>query len=467
VKLLVHGGTVVGVGGRARAEVLCEDGLVGALLAPGERPAADQVIDASGRLVFPGFIDPHVHSRDPGLKNKETFATVTAAAAAGGITCLFDMPNTVPPLSEASQVEERARLHERTAHVDFGMWGVALGAANLDHLGPMLAAGVVAIKLFWGYSLDRTTMKLMYASGDADADQLVGPPESDEVLEIFAAVARAGGLLGVHCEDHALIAGRERALGRPVESYDELLQTHPWEAEAAAIAVALEFSAATGCDLHVVHVTSTRGAALVRAAHAAGHTVTAETCPHYLTLSSDDYERVGAKMKIFPPIRRPADREALWGAVDDGTVTSLGSDHAPHTLAEMALPLGAKPAGFAGVQTLAPLMVDAMSRGLLGAERLAWLLSEGTARRFGVYPRKGSLLPGTDADITIVDPDARWRVESDWLRSLNPVTPYAGRELRGRPVATIVRGRPVMEDDVVDDGAGGYGRFVPGGVYGR
>jgi dihydroorotase len=450
VRLLVEGGTLVFPTGQVAASVLCEDGRIRALLEHGETVDADERLDAGGKLVFPGFIDPHVHSRDPGLTEKETFGHATRAAAAGGVTCLFDMPNTVPPLTSAVQIEERAQAHSRSAAVDFGLWGVALGEENLHELAPMLDAGAIAIKLFWGYALDRKSMRILYAVADRDPAQLVGPPSSSEVFEIFREVARAGGLLGVHCEDHDLIAGRERAVGEPV-TYDQLLETHPTEAETAALAVGLEFAAATGCNFHIVHLTSARGVELVRAAQLSGHTVTAETCAHYLTLSSEDYDSIGATMKIFPPVRRPADRDALWGAVRDGTVTSLGSDHAPHTLEEMALPLGRKPAGFPGVQTLGPLMVDAMVRGRLAPERLAWLLSEGTARRFGVHPQKGSLLPGTDADITVVDPDASWRIESGWLRSLNPVTPYEGRELAGRPHATIVRGNVVMRDGEVSD----------------
>jgi allantoinase len=459
MRLLVEGGTVVTPAGRTAATVVCQDGVISGIVEHGRGGPADEIVDARGKLVFPGFIDPHVHSRDPGLTEKETFAHATRAAAAGGITCLFDMPNTVPPLSSAGQVAERAAAHERSAVVDFGLWGVALGHANLGELAPMLAAGCIAIKLFWGYALDRGSMRLVYGTAGVDAAGLVGPPDHAEVLDVFAAVAGAGGLLGVHCEDHGLIAGRERSAG-PITSYEQLLATRPAEAEAAAIAVGLEFARATGCRFHVVHLTSRRGAELVRAAQADGVDVTAETCPHYLTLTAADHERLGTTMKIFPPIRRGDDRDALWAAVDDGTITSLGSDHAPHTLEEMAMPLGSRPAGFAGVQTLAPLAVDAMARGRVRPERLAWLLSEGTARRFGVHPRKGSLLPGTDADLTVVDPVACWRIEPDWLRSLNPVTPYAGVELQGRPDATIVRGEVVMNGGEVIDRP--HGRLVPG-----
>lgn len=454
MKLLVEGGTLVTPHGCHAGSVLCEDGRIAGVFAPGARVDADELIDASGQLVFPGFIDPHVHARDPGQTEKETLRHATAAAAAGGITCVFPMPNTVPPLQDAAQLADRIAHHEANAIVDFGLWAVALGAENLDELAPLIAGGVIGIKLFWGYALDRATRTLVY--GGSSAVDTVGPPDDAEVLAIFDAVAKSGGLLGVHCEDASLIAGR--AGMHELRGYDDLLAVRPAEAEAAAIALGLEFARSTGCRFHIVHLTSARGAELVRAAQRDGVDVSAETCPHYLTLTDADYARLGTRMKIFPPIRRAADRNALWDAVADGTICSLGSDHAPHTHDEMSRSLAERPAGFPGVQTLAPLALDAMSDGRITPERVAWLLAEGTARRFGVYPRKGSLVTGTDADLTIVDPSGSVNVSEGWLRSRHPASPWLGAQLRGRPTATIVRGRPVMRDGVVDETPAG--RFV-------
>jgi dihydroorotase len=453
MSLLVHGGTLVTPHGCDAGSILCEGGRIAALLEPGSLPNAEETIDATGKLVFPGFIDPHVHTRDPGDTEKETFRHSALGAAAGGITCFFAMPNTVPPLQAASQLPERIAEHEADAVVDFGVWGIAFGAENLHELQPMIRAGVIGIKLFWGYALDPATRRLVY---DATRTDVVGPPDDAEVYDVFAEIAQGGGLLGVHCEAASLVFGRTRR--QEVRDYDDLLTVRPAEAEAAAIAVGIEFARATRCAFHVVHLTSARGAELVRAAQRDGVDVSAETCPHYLTLTDEDYPRLGSLMKVYPPIRDAANCEALWEAVLDGTVCSLGSDHAPHGPAEVGGSLAAKPAGSAGVQTLAPLMLDQMQSGRATPERMAWLLSEGTARRYGVYPQKGSLLVGTDADLTIVDPRATVRVAPEWLRSLHPVSPWLGLELQGAPVATIVRGRVVMADGEVDETP--HGRVV-------
>jgi dihydroorotase len=191
-------------------------------------------------------------------------------------------------------------------------------------------------------------------------------------------------------------------------------------------------------------MSSKRAAQLVRTARADGVPVTAETCPHYLTLTAQDYERVGPTMKVYPPIRTDEDRDALWEAVRDGTITSVGSDHAPHTLDEKQLGLARAPAGSTGVETLASVMVDRMCRGAISPERLAWVLSEGTARLYGLHPRKGSLQPGADADLTLVDPNARRTVSGDRLHTKQRYSPWEGVTLSGVPVLSLLRGHVIM-----------------------
>jgi dihydroorotase-like cyclic amidohydrolase len=192
-----------------------------------------------------------------------------------------------------------------------------------------------------------------------------------------------------------------------------------------------------------VHTASARGIQAVRRAQSAGARLTAETCPHYLALSADDFGALGVMMKVFPPIRSQADQMVLWQAVEDGTIASIGSDHAPHTRAEKALGLAGAPAGVAGLETLVPVLVDAMLGGRLSAERLAGVLSEDTARLYGLYPRKGSLEPGADADFTLVDPTATTVVDAARLHSKEPQTPWQGRRLRGAVDRTILRGEVI------------------------
>jgi len=446
MKLLVRSGTVVTSAGQRRADVLCDGETIAALIEPGERVRADEAIDATGLLVFPGFIDPHVHSRDPGQTQKEDFAHSTRAAAAGGTTTILEMPNAVPPVRDAQIFMERAEQHRRVSFVDFGLWGLSIGRSNLGELEGLFAEGAVGVKLFWGYALHRETNQLVYNADDFAAEDVIPPPEDTEVLEVFREIARLGGVLAAHCEarDVLDLAGRE--LGREVDSYPDLLAARPDAAEAGAVARGIEFARSTGCRFHIVHMSSKRGVQLVRASRAEGTPVTAETCPHYLTLTSEDYERVGPSMKVYPPIRTERDRDALWEAVRDGTITSVGSDHAPHTLDEKQLGLARAPAGTTGVETFGPVMVDRMCAGAISPERLAWVLSEGTARLYGLYPRKGNLQPGADADLTLVDPNARRTVSGPHLHTKQRYSPWEGVTLTGLPVLSLLRGQTIMRD---------------------
>jgi allantoinase len=446
MRLRIKNGTVVTGAAATPADVVCRDDVVEWVGAPGGGERADDELDASGLLVFPGFIDPHVHSRDPGLTDKEDFAHSTRAAAAGGVTTVCEMPNTIPPLTSAELFEERAARHGRVAFVDFGLWGLALGAENLAEIAPLFAAGAVGVKLFWGYALQRRTRQLVYNLADEAPEDLIPPPGNGDVLELCRAVARAGGLLGAHCEDRGVIDAAERALGPALATYADLLAVRSDTAEAVSISVAAELSRASGCRFHVVHMSSARGAQLVRRAQAEGIPLSAETCPHYLAFTDEDFPRLGVMMKVYPPIRRQADRAALWEAVLDGTVTSIGSDHAPHTLREKMLALGAAPAGVPGVEIMPAVLVDAMVQGRLTPERLAWALSEGSARLYGLYPRKGAIRPGADADFTLVDPNGTTEVDRARLHSKQPQTPWHGRRLRGAVRLAILRGSVVMRD---------------------
>src|SRR6266536_4052416 len=252
MRLRVANGTLITSRGQTRADVVCRDGVV-ERIGETSTEAVDQQIDATGLLVFPGFIDPHVHSRDPGLTHKEDFAHSTRAAAAGGVTTLLEMPNAIPPVTNAALFEDRAAQHGRVAFVDFGLWGLALGAENLADIGGLFEPGAVAVKLFWGYALDRRTRALVYNVASEVAENLIQPPDNGDVLALCQAVARAGGVLGAHCEDRGVIDAAERSLGHRITTYADMLQIRPDTAEAVSIAIAAELSAASGCHIHVVH----------------------------------------------------------------------------------------------------------------------------------------------------------------------------------------------------------------------
>ena len=302
------------------------------------------------------------------------------------------------------------------------------------------------MKLFWGYALHRQTQTLVYNLADEAPENLIQPPGNGDVLALCREVARVGGLLAAHCEDRGVIESAERGLGHPPGSYADVLQARPDTAEAVSIAVGAELSAATACRFHVVHTSSKRGIQAVRRARAEGVRLTAETCPHYLSFTDADFAELGVAMKVYPPIRGQDDRAALWTAVRDGTVSSIGSDHAPHTLAEKALGLGSAPAGVQGTETLGAVMVDAMLRGLIAPQRVAFALSEGTARLYGLYPRKGVLEVGADADFTLVDPRGSTHVDQARLHAKQPLSPWHGRTLRGAIRMGILRGEVIARD---------------------
>lgn len=436
--------------GSRPGDILCREGRIAAVLEPGspalppETARSDHVFDATGHLVFPGFIDPHVHSRDPGMTEKEDFQHLTTSAAAGGITTVLEMPNAIPPISQADILEQRAQYLEETAEVDFGLWGIALGRENLDALRDLINAGVVGIKLFWGYAFHRKTWRLVYNTMDYPTNELIVPPTSGEIYELFSEIADADGLLAAHCEDRHIIQSCEQR--RSLENYEDFLRSRPEAAEANVIAQGIELSRDTGCRFHVVHTSSQRGVGLIRQAKTEGVRISAETCPQYLTLVNEDHSVIGDVMKVYPPIRSSKHRTALWEGVRDGSIDSLGSDHAPHTVSEKNLPLPRQPAGVIGVETMAPLLLDQVIKGAITPERLAWVMSEGTARTYGIFPQKGSILVGTDADFTVVDMNADWTIRNESLHSKNPVSPWHGTTGRGRPVATIVRGEIAMRN---------------------
>jgi allantoinase len=459
MRLTIRNGTIATASGTYRADIVCDDGYISSIKISGSVRPGDEDIDASDLLVFAGFIDPHVHSRDPGLTEKEDFAHSTAAAAAGGLTTILEMPNAVPPVTDERTLRTRADQHSKVAYVDFGLWGMSLGTQNLNELAALLDAGAIGIKLFWGYALDKVTKELVYNLGDKSPDELFYPPKLGEVLDLFAVVASEGGLLAAHCEDREVIEGYERALGSEVGAYADLLERRPDSAEAVSISLAIEFSRSTGCRFHVVHMASSRAVRLVRAAQRDGIAISAETCPHYLTLTDQSFEKLGPLMKVYPLIRRAEDQRALREAIVDGTIASVGSDHAPHTIEQKRQPLAEGPAGFLGVETIVRLMLNEAAESRIPVKRIAWVLGEGTARLYGLYPRKGVILPGADADFTIVDPERSWTIRNEDLHSKNPLSPWHGWSGKWMPVWGVLRGRPIMRNgDVVGEPSGRWVR---------
>ncbi len=443
----ILGGLVVSSAGVLPATVVISGGRIVALSDPAERWPAEEVLDARGRIVLPGGLDPHVHFNEPGRTHWEGFETGSAAAAAGGVTTVIEMPlNAIPPTTDASAFALKLEAIGPRAFVDYALWG-GLVTDNVDRLEGLERSGAVAYKAF------------MIATGTeyARAD--------DGVLwEGMERIAGWNGLVGVHAENNDLAmrlqARLQRAGRRDMRAWGE---ARPPEVELEAIQRVLRMARATGCRLHIVHLSTPEGGALIAAARQRGQRVSVETCPHYLLLDEEAFARLGPVAKCAPPLRpRPA-VEGLWRQVADGTIDCLSSDHSPCPPEDKARGVDdvwQAWGGISGVQTALPLMFsEGVRRRGLPLERLAALTSTNAAKIFGLYPRKGSLIPGADADVVILDPEREWTITAEWLRSRHRLSPFLGWRVTGWIERVLVRGRTVVRDgDLVGDP--GYGTLL-------
>jgi dihydroorotase len=431
--LKLTGGTVHLPGGPVLAEVGVRDGRIAAIgTALGD---AGETIDCTGLDILSGVIDSQVHFREPGLEHKEDLESGSRAAVLGGITAVFEMPNTSPNTdSEARLTDKLARAHHRMwCDHAFYVGATADNAAELAELERL--PGAAGVKIFMGAS----TGSLLVA-------------EDEALARVLASGTRR---VAIHAEDEARMTERRdlRIDGDPA--------SHPvWrDDESAMLAtrriVALARQARR--RIHVLHVTTPAELEFL-----AGHKdiATCEVTPQHLTLAAEEaYPRLGSYAQMNPPIRSAAHRNGLWHWLGQGVPDVLGSDHAPHTIEEKAKPYPASPSGMPGVQTLVPLMLDHVANGRLSLARFIDLTSAGPQRIFGLVG-KGRIAAGYDADFTIVDLKRRWTVGRDWLASRCGWSPFEGLELTGKAIGTIVRGKRVMwEDSLANEATGEPVRF--------
>jgi dihydropyrimidinase/allantoinase len=457
--LVIVGGQAVTGRGVFPATLAVREGRIAGLLAPEERPAAREQIEARGLHVLPGIIDTHVHTRHPGHPGREDMVSGTSAAAAGGITTILEMPISKIPVSSAAALERRVQAMQPGALVDFGLYGGA-GEENVADIAGQAAAGALAFKTF------------LQPPPPARRDEFTGLWCTDPagLRDVVAAVARTGLRHGFHCEHGPLLAGLQRRLEEQGRG-DGLAhaESRPPVVEEAAVAHVLALGEEVGAKIHVVHLSTPRAARLVRDARARGADVSVESCPHYLVLTEDALARHRGFAKCNPPLRRREDVEALWEHLRAGDIDVLGSDHSPFLAEEKTA--GADnvflaPPGLGGLEVLLPLMLTAVAEGRLGLPALARLLSERAAELFRL-PGKGRLEPGADADVTLVDLGAEWTYDHRQAHTLSKqsMQVYDGMRLRGRVVSTYVRGTRVFHEGQIT-AAPGHGRFVRPAVLG-
>ena len=431
--LLLKGGTLVNHDGVAVRDIGIVDGKIRAIgcLPP---QSAGEVIDATGLHVLPGVIDTQVHFREPGLTHKEDLESGSRAAVKGGVTAVFEMPNTIPLTTGAAELADKVARARHRMHCDFAFWvgGTHENAGDVAELERL--PGAAGIKVFMGSS----TGALLVA-------------DDDGVAAILANTRRRAAF---HSEDEFRLEARKhlRVEGDP--------SSHPvWR----------DIEVALSCTRRLVHIAREQGARIHVLHISTGDEIdflrdhkdiaSCEVTPHHLTLSAEDYARLGTKLQMNPPVRDAAHRGRIWAGVEQGIADILGSDHAPHTLEEKAKAYPASPSGMTGVQTLVPIMLDHVAAGRLSLERFVDMTSAGPARLFQIAG-KGRVAVGYDADLTIVDLERRMTINDTWIASRAPWTPYDGKAVVGWPIGTIVRGHRVMwEGEVTMPSRGEVVRF--------
>ena len=432
--LILKGGTVVSPDGIGAADIAISGGRIAAIGDLANQSAAE-VIDCRGLTILPGVIDTHVHFREPGYPLKEDMESGSRAAVLGGVTAVFDMPNTDPFVGTPEALADKVARAKNSMHCDFSFYIAALHE-NIDQLGELeKLPGAAGVKIVMGASYSALLVE-----------------DDASIRRILKTINRRAA---VHCEDNYRLRARmgERIAGD--------VHSHPvWrDAESSFLGTQrlIALARETGKRVHVVHVSTAQEMDLLQANR---DIATVETTPHYLTLAAPKcYDRLGTLVQINPPVRDEAHRAGIWRGVRDGVVDSIGSDHSPQVLAEKTKPYLQSVPGMPGVQTLVPLMLDHVNAGRLSLSRMADLTSAGPARVFGIA-NKGRIAAGYDADLTVVDLKRRETITNKWIASRVGWTPYNGMHVTGWPVGTFVRGHKVVWDGaLVTPGRGEAVRF--------
>jgi len=422
---------------------------------PGDKALlpAKKEIDAKGNIVFPGFIDPHVHFDDPGFTEREDFETGTRSAAAGGITTIIDMPCTsIPPVTNGKNFDYKMNIVKTKAYVDFAFWGgVTPGQVESgEHkksLKELKDRGIIGVKF--------------YTISGMELYPRMPVPDMDKA---FRAAKELDLVCAIHAEDYYLVdyySHLMQEMGR--EDPESWSEGRTYEAEPEAIWSVVGITEKVGNKLHIVHLTTKEGLNVIRWAKSYGVDATTETCPQYLIFTAEDFKKMGSILKIAPPLRKEEDREELWKGLKDGSIDFICTDHAagkyPEEKSESNI--WKNYAGIPGTQLAVPTMLHyGYHQGRLTLGEIQKLMSENIAKRYGLYPQKGIIKVGGDADFTIVDLDKKWVVEPSKLESKGKYSPLTGKELTGQIYMTIVRGEVVYKENKGIVGTKGYGKLI-------
>ncbi len=413
----------------------------------------EKEIDAENCVVFPGFIDPHVHFDDPGFTQREDFETGTRSAAAGGVTTIIDMPCTsIPPVISGKNFDYKLSIVEKKAYVDFAFWG-GVTPLQVDSgeykttLNELKSRGIVGVKF--------------YTISGMELYPRMPVPQMHKAFEFLRDLNL---VCAVHAEDFYLVDFYSEYLksqGR--KDPESWFEGRVYEAEAKAIWSVMGIADKVGNKLHIVHLSTKKGLDAIKWGKEHKIDITTETCPQYLLFTVNDLKKIGPILKTAPPVRREEDRLALWNGIQEGLIDFLATDHAAGVFPEEKSKesIWDNYAGIPGTQLFASeIFTYGYHENKLSLEQIQTLLSINAAKRYGLYPDKGSLFIGTDADFTIVDLEEEWIVDAKSLESKGKYSPLNGRKLKGKVKKTIVRGEVVYSDKEGIIGRNGYGKLI-------
>jgi allantoinase len=434
--LVIRGQRVVTPSGVASASIHIEGGKIRRVSSFDDAPQGSSLIDAGESVVMPGLVDTHVHVNEPGRTHWEGFETATRAAAAGGVTTIFDMPlNSIPPTTTLEGLRRKLEAADAQCSVDVGFWGGVV-PDNLAELEKLHEAGVVGFKCF------------LVPSGVEEFPHVT----ERELRPAMRALAEMDALLIVHAELPGPIdAATEKETARDdidAREFQTFLRTRPREAEDEAVALVIRLSRETGARVHIVHHSSSNSLAALRNARKEGVRITAETCPHYLFFAAEEVPKGATEFKCCPPIRERENREKLWRALEDGTIEMVVSDHSPAPPEMKCQESGDFLQAWGGISSLQlrlPVVWTMMRERGLSINQLAEWTASAPSRLVRMDNRKGAIAEGCDADVTIWNPDEAFRVEASMLHHKHKLTPYMGETLYGVVEATYLRGEKVYE----------------------
>ncbi|WP_150273069.1 allantoinase AllB [Paenibacillus tepidiphilus] len=447
-ELIVKNGDVVLPGEVRRLDIGVRGGVIAALEPSLSEEGAARVIDAAGHYVLPGMIDMHVHFNEPAMGHWEGFRSGSAALAAGGCTCYADMPlNGNPPTVNLAALELKSAAASGQSAVDYTLWG-GLVPGNLDDLEALASAGVIGFKAF-------------ISNPGGEGEGRFREVDDDTLYQGMKRIASFGGILALHAESEAMTAAlAAEAVRSGKNGARDFAASRPPEAELEAVERALFYAERTGCRLHFVHISTAEAIERIHAARLRGLDVTAETCPHYLLLTEDSMAELGPVAKCAPPLRSKAEQEKLWEVLAAGKIDFVASDHSPCP-SELKLADGLSFmeawGGISGAQSSLELLFhEGVRKRGLPVTRIAALLAEQPARRFGLDRRKGAISPGLDADLVLLHPDYSYTLEAEDLLYRHKHSPYTGLTLSCKVTATISRGKLIYTaEDGILDGSGG------------